>query len=100
MRLPPLSTGDLADLKEYGLDDRTPLWFYILREAAVMENGERLGPVGARIVTEVFIGLLQGDRASYLTQEPDWEPIFPTIDGSKKGEDFTMIDLLRFAEVA
>lgn len=100
MSLPVLSKADLGDLQPHGLDDRTPLWFYILREASVVENGERLGPVGARIVTEVFLGLLEGDRTSYLSQEPDWEPSLPTIDASRKGEDFAMVDLLRFAGVA
>jgi len=100
MGLTPLSKGDLADLKPHGLDDRTPLWFYILREAQVAENGERLGPVGGRIVTEVFLGLLEGDRSSYLSQEPDWQPNLPTVDASKQGDDFTMVDLLTFAGVA
>jgi hypothetical protein len=100
MRLPVLPQQALSDIAEHGLDDRTPVWFYVLREASHFCSGERLGPVGARIVTEVFIGLLQGDRASYLSQDPDWEPSLPTIDPSRKGEDFTMIDLLRFAGVA
>ena len=100
MKLPELSKGDLADLKPHGFDDRTPLWFYILREAQVTQNGERLGPVGARIVTEVFLGLLQGDKGSYLSQDPEWQPFLPTVDASKKGDDFTMVDLLRYAEVA
>lgn len=77
-----------------------PLWFYVLREAAVAENGERLGPAGARIVAEVFIGLMQGDNKSFLTQEPDWRPFLPTVDASLHGHDFSMIDLLRFAGVA
>ncbi|HMN55544.1 MAG TPA: peroxidase, partial [Sphingopyxis sp.] len=100
MKLPELSKGDLADLKPHGLDDRTPLWFYILREAQTVENGERLGPVGARIVTEVFLGLLQGDKGSYLAQDPEWQPFLPTVDPSKKGDDFKMVDLLRYAKVA
>lgn len=100
MKLPELSSGDLADVKPHGLDDHTPLWFYVLREAEVMENGERLGPVGGRIVAEVFVGLLEGDRSSYISQDPDWEPFLPTIDNSKVGEDFKMVDLLRFANVA
>ena len=66
----------------------------------MVENGERLGPVGARIVTEVFLGLLQGDKGSYLAQDPEWQPFLPTVDASKKGDDFKMIDLLRFADVA
>ena len=99
MQMDVLSKADLADLKPFGFDDRTPLWFYILREAAVFEDGERLGPVGARIVAEVFIGLLQGDRASYLSQDPEWQPFLSTIDTSKTGDDFRMVDLLRFAGV-
>lgn len=43
----------------------TPLWLYILQEAETREGGARLGPVGGRIVAEVFIGLLQGDPKSY-----------------------------------
>ena len=96
----PLSDGDFDDLRAHGLQNRAPLWFYVLREADVAENGERLGPVGARIVAEVIIGLMQGDNKSFLTQEPDWRPFLPTVDTSTQGDDFTMIDLLRFAVVA
>jgi hypothetical protein len=95
----PLSDGDFDDLQPYGLQNRAPLWFYVLREANVAENGERLGPVGARIVAEVFIGLMQGDDKSFLTLEPDWKPFLPTVDTSTQGHDFRMIDLLRFAGV-
>jgi hypothetical protein len=56
--------------------------------------------VGGRIVAEVFIGLMQGDRESYLSQEPDWEPFLPTLDPASRGEDFKMVDLLKFAGVA
>jgi hypothetical protein len=100
MGLPALRRSDLADLQPYGMDDRTPLWFYILREAAVLENGERLGPVGGRIVAEVFLGLIQGDGESYLSQDPDWQPSLPTIDPARTGDAFLIIDLLRFAGVA
>ncbi len=100
MNLPVLTPADLAMLKPWGMDDHTPLWFYILREAAVQASGERLGAVGGRIVTEVFVGVLEGDRTSYLSQDPEWEPFLPTIDPAKTTEDFTMIDLLRFAGVA
>jgi hypothetical protein len=78
------------------LDTRTPLWFYVLREAERTQNGERLGPVGARIVTEVFIGLMQGDHTSYLRQDSAWKPSLPASAGDGK---FFMIDLLRFAGV-
>ncbi|MCB9309241.1 MAG: peroxidase [Lewinellaceae bacterium] len=61
----------------------TPLWYYILCEAeeigrdegnGVTLPGEGLGPVGARIVAEVILGLLELDTDSYLGQNRDWSP--------------------------
>jgi hypothetical protein len=49
--------------------------------------------VGGRIVAEVIVGLIQGDRTSYLRQDPDWTPTYGSDD------DFTMVDLLRTAGV-
>lgn len=96
MRLPQLPAADLADLQPFGLDRRTPLWFYVLREAERTQNGERLGPVGARIVAEVFVGLLEGDPASYLQQDRSWVPSLPSAGGAGS---FEMTDLLTFADV-
>jgi hypothetical protein len=94
MKLEPLHPEELDDLRELGFDYRTPLWFYILKEAELREGGARLGPTGGRIVGEVLIGLLQGDHLSYLRADPQWTPEL-AADG-----DFTMADLLRFAGVA
>jgi hypothetical protein len=93
MRLPRLDPSDLGDLAALHLQDRTPLWFYVLREAQVSADGRHLGPVGGRIVAEVIVGLVQGDRQSYLRQDPEWTPTY----GS--GGDFTVADLLRAAGV-
>jgi hypothetical protein len=93
MQLPELAPADLADLAPFSLDRRTPLWFYVLREAEVAADGERLGPVGGRIVAEVIIGLIRGDRQSCLRQDPHWTPTY----GS--GGSFAMVDLLRAAGV-
>ncbi len=93
MQLPVLAAADLDDLEVFHLRDRTPLWFYILREAEVTANGEHLGPVGGRIVAEVIIGLIAGDSQSYLRQDPDWTPTYGP-DGS-----FTTVDLLSAAGV-
>ena len=76
---------------------RPPLARTLHRDVARADRG---GPVGARIVTEVFLGLLQGDKGSYLAQDPEWQPFLPTVDASKTGDDFKMIDLLRYAKVA
>lgn len=100
MNLEVLEDADFADLQPWGLQDRTPLWFYVLREAAKRAGGEHLGPVGARIVTEVFIGLLEGDRSSFLSQDREWKPFLPTLNASHKGKSFAMVDLLTFAGVA
>lgn len=52
------------DLSGLGLPESlvgcTPLWLYILAEGT-LSNGQRLGPVGGRIVAEVLIGLIESD---------------------------------------
>ena len=35
----------------------------------------KLGPVGGRIVAEVFAGLLLGDHHSFLNQDPFFQPM-------------------------
>jgi hypothetical protein len=69
-----------------------PLWRYILDEAELDKNGEMLGEVGARIVAETFIGLLEGDPASYFRVAPKWKPELPSI-----GANFEMRDIIKFA---
>jgi hypothetical protein len=93
MQIERLAPGGLADLEPYHLEGRTPLWFYIPREAHVMTEGERLGPVGGRIVAEVITGLIHGDRQSYLRQDPDWTPTHGA------GGSFGIGDLLKAADV-
>jgi Animal haem peroxidase len=101
MKVPALSSDDLKELKDFGqgLDESTPLWYYVLKEAEVMEKGLHLGPVGGRIVGEVFIGLLQLDRDSYLSASPRWRPTLPKRNGQVTGE-FRMVDFLTFAGAA
>ncbi len=91
MQLPELAPDDLDDLKTFDLHRRTPLWFYVLRQAEATAGGEHLGPVGGRIVTEVIVGLIRGDRQSHLRQDPDWTPTYGSADS------FTMVDLLTAA---
>ena len=67
----------------------------MLREAEVLEGGAHLGPVGGRIATEVFLGLLQADPASYLNHQPDFTPSLGPVPG-----EFHIIDFLTFAGVA
>jgi hypothetical protein len=101
MGVPVLTPGQLPELGPYALDSHTtmdsstPLFYYVLKEAEVMEHGERLGPVGGEIVGEVFVGLLQADSGSYVNAMPDWKPTLP----SEQPGEFHMTDLLRFAGV-
>ena len=95
MGVPALTPAQLDMLKPFDMEKSTPLWFYILKEAELMEDGLRLGPVGGRIVGEVFIGLLKADETSYLAARPNWTPVLPS---ATPGE-FRMTDLLTFAGV-
>lgn len=61
----------------------TPLWFYLLTEAecigretspGTFDAGEGLGPVGARIVAETIIGLLELDSRSFMASNRNWDP--------------------------
>ena len=76
----------------------TPLWYYILCEAAHAARGCHLGPVGGRIVAEVLVGLLEGDPSSYLSQEPGWRPTELRPKGEEHEGDFTMADLVEFTQ--
>lgn len=99
-----LSAGDLKELGDYDmlLEQHTPLFYYMLKEAALVPDtdigknsgGFHLGPVGGRIVAEVVIGLLESDPASYVVQQPGW---MPTLQ--RPGPEFRMTDFLTFAGV-
>jgi hypothetical protein len=97
---PPLITEVAA-----GLAGNAPLWTYVLSEAQVMswknapaglandETPVKLGPVGGRLVAEVFASLLRGDRTSYLYAEP---PFTPIPDFTRDGE-FGLAELINVA---
>lgn len=88
-----LATGpDGAAAAAGGLIVQTPLWYYLLKEAEVTAGGGHLGPVGSRLLAEVFIGLLQGDPLSFLSAAPAWTPTLPSATAGR----FTMVDLLSF----
>ncbi|MDH5253636.1 MAG: heme peroxidase family protein, partial [Nitrospira sp.] len=95
MGVPALPPSQLDMLRPFAMEKSTPLWFYILKEAELMENGLRLGPVGGRIVGEVFVGLLKADESSYLAAQPNWTPVLPSATPG----DFRITDLLTFAGV-
>jgi Animal haem peroxidase len=84
----PLGVAEVG-LGDFGWESETPLWFYVLREADVRGDGERLGPVGGRIVAEVLLGIIEADPESYRAAEPDWTPTLPS-----RGDRFELIDVL------
>jgi hypothetical protein len=99
-----LDENDLDALQDWPrLQESTPLWYYILREAELLgsegstglrrasalstgDSGENqtLGPVGGRIVAEVLIGLIESDPTSLLRRQPRWCPE-PPQDGKQYG---------------
>ena len=65
-------------------DTGSPLWLYLLAEAELIgretsaqsfDPGEGLGPVGATIVAETLIGLIELDEASWLGENRNWTPV-------------------------
>ena len=79
-RRPELRGAEISDKR---IVEGAPLWLYILAEAEMVgretrygqfDQGEGLGPVGGRIVSEVMIGLLELDETSYLGENRNWMP--------------------------
>lgn len=104
LRVPVMSAAEIEDvahevnenqratLSESGLSSQTPLWFYILAEAAHTKQGLGLGPVGSTIVAAVLVGLIQSSTDSILS-EPDWTPSLGAAG------QFNLADLFKFAGV-
>jgi hypothetical protein len=62
------------------MTSETPLWYYVLRESEVRHNGNRIGPLGSRIIAETFYAALLHDPESILnhpeaerTRPPKWK---------------------------
>jgi hypothetical protein len=91
-----------ALMEDTYLDNRTPLWFYILREAAYQQNGERLGELGSRLVCETMIGLMKQDPNSYLNNMHDPAVKVNGIDVNSGygGTIKQLTNILEFAGVA
>ncbi len=93
-----LNNSDAANaaLDAGGFLARTPLWYYVLKESEVRENGHSLGDVGSRIVAETLLGLLLHDPDGYLKH--NWQP----AAGVKLANDepiVTIGDFFKFAGV-
>ncbi len=73
MQIVPL-TPEQVGIASVGWHGETPLWYYILRESDICNGGNRLGPVGGRIVADVLVGLIDADAASYRSSDQEWRP--------------------------
>ena len=85
----PLEDEELGLREAYGWTTETPLWLYVLKEAEARAGGDRLGPVGGRIVAEVLIGIIRADPGSHLAVAPGWRPTLAPDGGA-----FGMAELL------
>ena len=59
----------------------------------MVAEGDRLGPVGGRIVGEVLVGILDADPESFRSLDREWQPTLPTADPVHFGlADLLVID--------
>lgn len=86
---------DLATLERM-VGERTPLWYYVLKEAAHFHRGERLGPLGGRLVAEVWIGLMLRDPDCFVWADPGWLPRAGVCGCLREGE-YGMVEFLSYA---
>jgi hypothetical protein len=92
-----------------GFATRTPLWYYLLREAAIEPNSElgfapdpplqKLGSTGSRILAEVFCQLLAADADSIGNAGCGWKPPKFIFGLSRRPRAITsMASLIDFVE--
>ena len=88
-----------AALEEGGFLDNTPLWFYVLKEAEIKEDGNRLGELGSRLVVETQIGIMKNDKKSFLNESNGWDPS-EGIKLSGGGEISSIREFFEFAKLS
>jgi hypothetical protein len=83
-----------AILEKHEFHKKTPLWYYLNREAEIAGTG-KFGTLGSTIICEVFHGLTKGSRISIL-DENDWKPDADLLPADPNF--YTMPDLLFFIQ--
>lgn len=76
----------------------TPLWFYILKEAEILNNGDSLGPLGTTLVADTLLGLLKHTPRSYINEAPGGESWMPA--DSVRPEDVSITDMASMMKAA
>jgi hypothetical protein len=99
-----LTTNSIGDeteqgqiLRESGLSEETPLWYYILKESEVRKNGNRLGTLGSYIVGETIHAALRTDAKSILNEQANLPPIWRF--GECAMRIYTFSELFRLARL-
>ncbi len=64
------------------LRENTPLFYYLLRESELKNQGKRFGPTGSALLMEVFGGILKLCGNTFV-HETDWHPD-PCLSREKK----------------
>jgi hypothetical protein len=89
-------TPEEVGLIQHGWEAETPLWYYVLREADAQQQGDRLGEVGGRMVSEVVVGIIDADPESYRSVDSGWRPDLPAAQPGQYG----IADLIRAPALA
>lgn len=83
-------------LREVGLAENTPLFYYLLKEAEVLAAGLTFGPIGSYIVAAVIERALKSDPNSYLSvMGPDWKPPLWCFPNGLHQQVTSMIRIIR-----
>lgn len=105
--LPPKKTPDQSDLEKLipeslhsSFLEKTPLWFYLMAESEI-ENKQKLGQAGARIVAETFVKILAKSPFSILKEKMEDDRYFLAQDKKTFGmtEMFKLIFAQNFDEL-
>jgi heme peroxidase len=102
----PLSSTELTQdshdqsgsaLKRANLQGNTPLFYYLLKEAEIKGNGQKLGPIASHIIGDVIIGALANDPDGYLRGVgSNWQlPVWNFPDEKKPHTVSSLADIVR-----
>ena len=85
-----LAGADLDAETRRRLEQHTPLFLYLMREAGIRGGGNRLGPVGSAILMEVFGAMLV--RGDTFLRANRWQP----DRNIAQNGDLTLADIVRY----
>ena len=85
-----LEAADLDAATRGRLEEHTPLFLYLMREAGIRGGGNRLGPVGSAILMEVFGAMLV--HCDTFLRVDGWTP---DLNIARNG-NLTLADIVRY----